>query len=140
MLLSEFIHAVKKSVYPRTKICNKVGQSNTRGDILNAVDNADDEEIFGFSELFYKIAPTNIDEYTKNRLLNMQQDNVRPQRNIDINDKLTDERYQKNKIDDKASYGKNLNSKIDEEDIIEYKDIIILKFLSKELKKIDKKE
>ena len=33
----------------------------------------------------------------------MQQENMRPQRNIQINDKQTDEKYQKNKIDDKES-------------------------------------
>ena len=31
----------------------------------------------------------------------MQQENLRLQRNIEINDKLTDERYQKNMIDNK---------------------------------------
>ena len=35
--------------------------------ILNAGDNIDDDENFGFSESFKKIAPTNIDEYTKNK-------------------------------------------------------------------------
>ena len=30
----------------------------------------------------------------------MQQENMRPQRNIEINEKRTDERYQKNNIDD----------------------------------------
>ena len=40
---------------------------------------------------------------------------MRPQRNIEINDKLTDERYQKNKIDDKQSDEKNQISKIDKE-------------------------
>ena len=49
MLLSEFIHAVKISAGPRTTICNKCEQSNTGGDILNAGDNVDDEEFFGFS-------------------------------------------------------------------------------------------
>ena len=91
MLLSEFIHAVKISACPKTKICNKCEQSNTRGDIQNAGDNVDDEEHFGFSESFFRIAPTNIDEYTKNILLNTQQENVRPQRNIEINDKIPDE-------------------------------------------------
>ena len=32
-----------------------------------------------------------------------QQENIKPQRNIEINDKLPDEGYQKNKIDDKES-------------------------------------
>ena len=49
MLLSECIHAVKISACPRTKICNKCEQSNTSGDILNAGDNVDDEEMFWFS-------------------------------------------------------------------------------------------
>ena len=74
-----------------------------RGDILNAGDNVDDKENYGFTESYFKIAPTNIDDYTKNKLLNMQQENLRPQRNIYVNDKLTDERYQKNMIDDKES-------------------------------------
>ena len=36
-----------------------------RGDILNAVRNVDDQEIFGFTESYFKIAPTNIDDYKK---------------------------------------------------------------------------
>ena len=65
MLLFEFIHAVKISACPRTTISNKCGQSNMRGEILNAGDNVDDEEIFWFSKSFFKVAPTNIYEYTK---------------------------------------------------------------------------
>ena len=61
------------------------------------------------------MSPTNIDEYTKYKLLNMQQENRIPQRNIGINDKLPDEIYQKNKIDDKQSDEKNQIGKIDEE-------------------------
>ena len=68
---------------------------------MNVGDNFDDEEIFGFSELFFNRAPTNIDEYTKKKILNLQQENMRPQRNIEFNDKIPDERYQNNKIDDK---------------------------------------
>ena len=52
MLLSEFIHAVKIIPCPRAKICNKCEQSNTRGDILNAGHNVDDQEVFGFTESF----------------------------------------------------------------------------------------
>ena len=33
----------------------------------------------------------------------MQQENTRPQGNIDINEKFPDERYHKNNIDDKES-------------------------------------
>ena len=44
----------------------------------------------------------------------MQQENMRPQRNIEINDKLPDEKYQKKKIDDRKSDENNLIGKIDE--------------------------
>ena len=69
----------------------------------------------------------------------MQQENMRPQRNIDINDRISDERYQKNKIDDKESDEKNHISKIDEEKIIEDKEIMKLQNLSKEIEKIYRK-
>ena len=65
---------------PRTTICNKFAQSNTSGDILNTGDNADDEEIFGCSEYYFKIAPRHLDECTKNKLLNLQQENMSPQK------------------------------------------------------------
>ena len=95
MLLSGFSHAERISACPRTIICNKCEQSNMRCEILNAGENVDDQENFGFTESYFKIAPTNIDDYTKNKLLNMQRENLRPQRNIEINDKKIDERYQK---------------------------------------------
>ena len=63
------------------------------GDILNSGDNVGDEENSGFTESYFKIAPTNIDDYTKNKWLNIQQESLIHQRNIYINDKLTDKRY-----------------------------------------------
>ena len=66
-----------------------------------------------------KIAPTNIDDYTKNKLLNMQQENFIPQINIGINDKRTDEIYQKNMNDYKQSDERYQISKNKEERIIE---------------------
>ena len=42
-----------------------------RGQILNAGDNVNDQSNFGFTESYLKIAPKNIDDYTKNKLLNM---------------------------------------------------------------------
>ena len=72
MLLSQFIHAVKISPCPRTKVCNKCAQNITSGDILITGDNADDEDIFGFSEYYFKTAPRHLDECTKNQLLNLQ--------------------------------------------------------------------
>ena len=77
-----------------------------RGDILNAGDNVDDQENFGFTESYFKIAPTNIYDYTK-KLLNMQQERFIPQRKIYINDKQTDERYQKKLIYNKE-FDKNI--------------------------------
>ena len=113
-LLSEFNHAVKIISCPRTTICNKCEQINTSRDILNAGDNVNDEEMFGFSESYFKIAPTNIDEYTKIKLLNLQKGNMRPQINIEINDKIRDEKYQNNKTDDKKYDERNQIVKIDE--------------------------
>ena len=66
------------------------------GGILNAGDNVDDQEYFGFTGSYFKIAPTIIDDYTKKTFLNMQLEILRPMRNIENNDKKTDERYQKN--------------------------------------------
>ena len=71
MLLSEFIHAVKISPCPRTTVCNKCAQSNTSGDILITGDNAHDEDIFGFSESYFKTAPSHLDECTKNKILKL---------------------------------------------------------------------
>ena len=65
---------------------------------------------------------------------------MRPQRNIEINDKIPDKRYQENKIDDKESDKKNQISRIDEEQIIEDKEIIKLQNLGKEIEKINRKE
>ena len=73
MLLYEFNHAVKISPCPRTTLCNKCVQSNTSGDILNTEDNAEDKDVFGFSESYFKTAPRHLDECTENKLLNLQQ-------------------------------------------------------------------
>ena len=45
----------------------------------------------------------------------MQKENLRPQRKIDNNDKITDERYQKIFINDKKSYERYQISKNDKE-------------------------
>ena len=69
---------------------------------MNAGDNVDDQEDDGFRGSFFKIAPTAIYDYKKKKCLNMQLENLRPQRNIENNDKQSDERYQINIIDDKS--------------------------------------
>ena len=55
---------------------------NILGSILNAGDNVDNKEDYGFTGSFKKSAPTFIYDYTK-KLLNMQLENLRPQINID---------------------------------------------------------
>ena len=48
MLLSEFSQAEKIIPCPRILICNNCEQNNLLGDILNAGDNVDDQEDYGF--------------------------------------------------------------------------------------------
>ena len=125
---------------PRTTICNKCEQINTSGAILNAGDNADGKEIFGFSESYFKIAPRHLDECTKSKLLNLQQDNMRSQRNIEINDKIPDEKYQNNNPDDKKSDDRDQIPKINKTQIIEDEGTVQLKHLSTAIEKINIKE
>ena len=66
----------------------------------------------------------------------MQQEHLRPHRNIQNNDKQTDERYQKYFIDDKESDERYQISKNDKEKIIE--DIEILKLQNLSSQKIYK--
>ena len=40
---------------------------NLLGDILNAGDNVDGQEDYGFTGSFFKITPTVIDKYTKKK-------------------------------------------------------------------------
>ena len=101
---------------------------------MNAGDNVDNQENFGFTESYFKIAHTHIYGcYTENKFLNMQQDHLIPQRNIENNDKQTDERYHNILIDEKESDKKYQISKNDEEKIIE--DIEIMKLQNLRSKK-----
>ena len=63
-----------------------------------------------------------------------------PQKNIEINDKLPDEKYQNNKIDDKQSDEGEKTGKIDEKKIIEDKEIVQLQNLSTEIENINRNE
>ena len=74
---------------------------NLLGDTLNAGDNVEDQEDYGFTGSFFKIFSTFIDDYTKNKSLNMQLESFRPQRNIENIDKQSYERYQINMIDER---------------------------------------
>ena len=81
---------------------------------MNAGENIDDQEDFGFTGSYFKIPPTVIYYYTKNKFMNMQIENLRPMRNIENNGKQTDEIYQKILIDDKESDERYQISKNDE--------------------------
>ena len=73
------------------------------GAILNDGDNVDDQGDYGFTGSSFKNFLAIIYEYSKNKFLNMQLETLRPQRNIENNDKKYGERYQINVIDDKES-------------------------------------
>ena len=60
------------------------------GDILNAGDNVGYQDYYGFTGSFFKTVPTVIDDCTRNKLLKMQLEKFRPQRNIENNDKQSD--------------------------------------------------
>ena len=62
-------------------------------DILITGDKVDDKDIVGFSESYFKTAPSHIDERTKHKILKLQQDNVRPQKIIENPDIIPDETY-----------------------------------------------
>ena len=88
MLLSEFSHSERISACTRTIVCNKCEQNNMIGETLNAGDNVDFQEDFGFTWSVFKIAPTVIYEYTKNKFLNTQRENLILQINIENNCKI----------------------------------------------------
>ena len=71
-----------------------------------------------------------MDDYANNKCLNIQQEDLRLQRNIDNNDKKTDERYQKKMIDDKESDEIYQISKNYKERIMEDIEIMTLQNLS----------
>ena len=108
-------------------------KKNLLCDILNAGDIVDDKEDYGFTGSLLKMALTVIHDHRKMKFLNMQLENLRPQINIENNDKQFDERYQINMIDDKKSDERDQISKNDEEKVTE--DIEVLK-----LRKLSSKE
>ena len=72
MLLPEFSQAEKIISCPRKIICNDFEQMKVLGNILNVGVNVEDHENYLFTSSFFKIAPTLIDDNTKNKLMNMQ--------------------------------------------------------------------
>ena len=71
------------------------------GNIFNVGDKVYYQDDYGFRGSFFNPPlPTVIDYYTKNKFLNKKLEILRPQRNIENNDKQSDERYQTSMIDD----------------------------------------
>ena len=66
--------------------------------ILNYGDNVDGQEDYGFRGSYFRKASSVIDDYTKNKCLNMQLENLIPNRDIKDDNKQSDERYQINMI------------------------------------------
>ena len=87
MLLSEFSQAGGIIACPRTKICNNCEQSNLLGVILNAGDNIDYQEDYGFRGSYFNPPPCSYRRLYKNKYLNMLTKNLIPQRNTENNDK-----------------------------------------------------
>ena len=102
-------------------------------------DNADDKYIFGFSESYFKTAPSHLDECTKNKILKLQQENMRPQKIIENTDIIPDETYQMDEPDDNNSYERDQIRKIIKKTIIEDEGTVHLKNLSTAIEKRNKK-
>ena len=91
------------------------------------------KKIMGYRVIF-KIAPTVIYDYTKNKFMNMQLENLRPTINIEINENHTDERYQFFFIYDKKSDERYQIYKFDKEKMIEDIEVLKLQNLSSQKK------
>ena len=55
----------------RTILCNNYEQMNVLGDILNSGENIEYKEEYRFTVSFFLISPTIIDNYTKNKSMNI---------------------------------------------------------------------
>ena len=81
-------------------------------------DNADDEDIFGFSESYFQTAPSHLDECKKNKILKLQQDNMRPQNIKENPDIIPDKTYQMDEPDANNSDERDQIKKIIKKTII----------------------
>ena len=93
-------------------------------------DNSNDEDIIGFSESYFKTAPSHLDECTKHKILKLQQDNLRPQKIIGSPNIIPEETYQMDEPDDNNSDERYQIGKIIKKTIIEDEETVHLKHLS----------
>ena len=87
--------------------------------------------MFGFSESYFKTAPSHLDECTKHKILKLQQDNVRPEKIIENPDIIPDETYQMDEPDDNISDERDQITKIMKKKVIEDEETEQMKNLSK---------
>ena len=87
--------------------------------------------MFGFAESYFNTAPSHLDEYTKLKILKLQQDNVRTQTIIENHNKIPDETYQMGGHDDNISDERDQLTKIMKKKIIEDEKSEQMKNLSK---------
>ena len=109
------------------------------GDILNTGEKSDDKEMLGFAESYFKTVPHHLDEYTKLKILKLQQDNVRPQTIIENHNIIPDETYQMDEPDDKISDERDQLTKIIKKKIIEDEETEQMKNLSKTIETSNRK-
>ena len=72
ILLSEFSQSEKIIPCTWKIICNTCEQMNVSGNILNAGENVEDQEDYGFTASFFKTTPIIIYNTTKNKLMKMK--------------------------------------------------------------------
>ena len=71
MLISEFLQALDMNPFPRKIVCNNFEVIHMSGDILNADENVEDKDDYGFIQQFFKKALIIIDENTRTQLMKM---------------------------------------------------------------------
>ena len=101
---------------------------------MNAGDNVDIKEDYGSRGSYFNISPTVIDEYTKKNVFNMKLENLRPQINIENNDKQYNERYQINMNDDREPDERYQISEKFEANMIEGKEVLKMQKLTSQKK------
>ena len=96
--------------------------------------------MFGFSVSYFKTAPHHLDEYTKLKILKLQQDNVRPQKIIENPNIIPDKTYQIDEPDDNISDERDQLTKIMKKKIIEDEETEQMKNLSTTIETTNRKE
>ena len=95
--------------------------------------------MFGFSESYFKTAPSHLDECTKHKILKLQQNNVRPPKIIENPNIIPDETYQMDESDDNISDERDQITKIMKKKNIEDEETEQMKNLSTAIETTNRK-